>query len=32
LLTYRAEPGSESAAALDALRAVASAAPESSTN
>jgi transcriptional regulator with XRE-family HTH domain len=32
LLTYRAEPGSESAAALDALRAVASAAPESSAN
>ena len=32
LLIYRAEPGSESAAALDALRAMASAAPEISTN
>jgi hypothetical protein len=32
LLIYRAEPGSESAAALDALRAVASAAPKISTN
>jgi len=32
LLIYRAEPGSESAAALDALRAVASAAPRLSTD
>jgi transcriptional regulator with XRE-family HTH domain len=32
LLIYRVEPGSESAAALDALRAVASAAPKTSTN
>jgi transcriptional regulator with XRE-family HTH domain len=32
LLIYRAEPGSESAAALDALRAVASAAPKISTD
>jgi transcriptional regulator with XRE-family HTH domain len=32
LLTYHAEPGSESAAALDALRAVAFAPPEISTN
>ena len=32
LLIYRAEPGSESAAALDALRAMAAAAPKISTN
>jgi hypothetical protein len=32
LLIYRAEPDSESAAALDALRAEASAAPKTSTN
>jgi transcriptional regulator with XRE-family HTH domain len=32
LLTYRAEPGSESAAALDALRAVAGAAPKTGTD
>ena len=32
LLIYRAEPGSESAAALDALRTVARAAPETSTD
>ncbi len=32
LLIYRAEPGSESAAALDALRGVSGAAPETGTN
>ena len=32
LLTYRAEPGSESAAALEALRAASGAAPKTSTN
>ena len=32
LLTYRAEPGSESAAALDALRSETGVAPKSSTN